>query len=266
MLSLMKTRGFALLLLACTASAAAEIPELINYQGRLVDGTNLVQGPVTLKIGIYTNAAGGDELYADTQTVAVADGLYAMTIGASNTPNGALRTALAGSECYVQATVNGAPLLPRERLASVGYALHAPESLKESFFPARSDGGGVTELVGSHPAVRVMPGASTYFTFQMPEGMTAVSNLHLLGVPAIGSGEDVNLYSTYGGAGASAIMYSNHVGMIITPVPGNLTEINIISAFAVVSAGDACGLRVTHPPGTGADMRYLGIVLRYSTE
>ena len=262
----MKTRCLLAVFLACASSALADAPELINYQGRLIDGTNLVQGTVTIVFGICTNAAGGNALYADTQTVTVVDGLYAVTIGASNTPNGALRSALAHPPCYLQVTVDGVPLAPREPLASVSYALRATESIKESFFPARSDGGGITELVGSHPAVRVMPGASTYFTFQMPEGMTTISNLCLLGIPAIGSGTDVTLDSTYGGVGESAIVTSNHVGMLLTPVPGNLTEINIISVFAVVSAGDACGLRVSHPPGTGADMRYLGIVLRYTTE
>lgn len=265
----MNARHAALLLFPWAALAFAEVPEQINYQGRLVNGTNLVQGTVTIVFGIYTNASGGNALYADTQTVAVVDGLYAAAIGASNKPNGALRSALAQPPCYLQVTVNGTPLTPREPIVSVGYALRATESVKESFIPARSDGGGATELVGSHPAVRVMPGQSTYFTFQMPENMASVTNIYLLGVSAIGEGweaYEVDLYSTYGGLYESATTHANQMAMMVMPDAGKLMRIQLNMVFTSVSPGDACGLRVSHPGVLGADMRYLGIVLRYTTE
>ncbi len=266
MLGPVKARVAALFALCSAGPAFAAAPELINYQGRLTDGTNLVQGTVAVVFAIHTNASGGGELYADTQTVAVVDGLYAAAIGASNPPNGALRAALARPPCYLQVSVDGTPLAPRERIGSVGYALHAAEPARECFFPARSDGGGVTELVGSHCAVRVMPGAATYFAFRMPDHMAAVSNAVLLGIPAVGSGTDVRLDATYGGVGEPAVLHSNQVATTIAPVAGNVTAISLTNSFAAASPGDACGLRVSHPAGTGADMRYLGIVLWYSTE
>ena len=40
-------------------SLLAQTPEVINYQGRLINGTNLVNAQVGISLRIYTNAAGG---------------------------------------------------------------------------------------------------------------------------------------------------------------------------------------------------------------
>ena len=63
-------------------SSSAQVPNVINYQGRLVDGTNLVNGTVGLSLRIYAkNGASYDLLYEDSNEVAVVDGLYATLIG-----------------------------------------------------------------------------------------------------------------------------------------------------------------------------------------
>jgi hypothetical protein len=41
------------MLLGATAQAAPEFPELINVRGRLVDGTNAVNGNVELVLRLY---------------------------------------------------------------------------------------------------------------------------------------------------------------------------------------------------------------------
>jgi hypothetical protein len=57
-------------------SAFPQVPSLINYQGRLLNGTNLVNGSVGLTLRLYNQAAGGVLLFEDSNTVAVTDGLY----------------------------------------------------------------------------------------------------------------------------------------------------------------------------------------------
>ena len=113
----------AMMIAACSlmAATAATVPELINYQGRLIDGTNLVNGSVSLSIGLYAAPSGGVLLYEDASTVVVVDGLYSTYIG-DQTNSGNFASALTNASVYVEVVVNGTPLAPRERLVAVAYA------------------------------------------------------------------------------------------------------------------------------------------------
>ncbi len=104
------------------SAEAQSVPALINYQGRLLDGTNLVNGTVGLELSLFTAASGGTLLYTDSNDVAVADGLYATIIG-DGTLFGDLRTALEHPAVFVQIRVNGTDLSPRDRLVSAAYAI-----------------------------------------------------------------------------------------------------------------------------------------------
>lgn len=103
-------------------SSDAQPPDRINYQGRLVNGTNLVNGNVGLSLRLFNVASGGSALYEDSNSVSVVDGLYATLIG-DNTTVGTLAGALANPAVYVEVAVNGTALTPRERLASTAYSL-----------------------------------------------------------------------------------------------------------------------------------------------
>lgn len=100
----------------------AQPPSLINYQGRLVDGTNLVNGNVALSLRLYDDAVAGALLYEDSNTVTVVDGLYSTFLG-DDTVSGSLTVALTNAGIWIESVVNGVALLPRERVASVAYAL-----------------------------------------------------------------------------------------------------------------------------------------------
>jgi len=99
----------------------AQPPSLINYQGRLVDGTNLVNSTVGMTIRLYDAPVAGTLHYANSNLVVVADGLYSTFIG-DNTTFGDLDTALTRTQVWLEVEVNGTPLVPRERLVSVPYA------------------------------------------------------------------------------------------------------------------------------------------------
>jgi hypothetical protein len=114
-------------LLAFASSSLADPPVLINYQGRLVDGTNVVNGTVRLSLRLFTNATpvGGEvRFYEDSNAVTVVDGVYSTFLG-DNTTSGSLVPALTNDNLYLEVMVNGTALSPRERLASVPYALKA---------------------------------------------------------------------------------------------------------------------------------------------
>ena len=126
-------------------SADAQVPERINYQGRLVDGTNLVNGPVNLVLQIHTTAVGGIPVYEDSNTVVVVDGLYSTFIGDNPTVgSGALSDALVSSNLYLQATVDGTELSPREQIVSSAFALKAGGVPDEAISAAMIEGDAVT--------------------------------------------------------------------------------------------------------------------------
>jgi len=107
---------------------AATPPHMINFQGRLLDGTNLVNGHVSMELRVYTNAISGAYLYADSNQVLVVDGLYSTYLG-DNTISGTLTNALTARDAYIEVVVNGTTLTPRDRITSVAYAIHAGRSV-----------------------------------------------------------------------------------------------------------------------------------------
>ena len=102
----------------------AQPPALIHYQGRLVDGTNLVNGMVGLSLRLYNDPVAGALLYADSNQVAAVDGLYDTVIG-DNTTFGDLAAALTNGSVWLEVVVGGVALSPRERVLAVPYAIHA---------------------------------------------------------------------------------------------------------------------------------------------
>ena len=132
----------AVLLLAATATA--QVPELMNYQGRLVDGTNLLSGAHTIEFFIYTNSTGGEVFYAETDGVSVDDGFYSTELGDNPEARGAINgtephyeslAALLADEgtLYLELEVDGTTLTPRERILSSAFAMVAAEAQGVAF-------------------------------------------------------------------------------------------------------------------------------------
>lgn len=106
-------------------SAPAQVPTMVNYQGRLIDGTNLVSESVNFLFTLYDAASGGTAQYVEQDnSVAVVDGLYSTYVG-DNPLIGSFVTALTNSQLWIEVSANGTTLSPRERITSVGYALMA---------------------------------------------------------------------------------------------------------------------------------------------
>ena len=104
--------------------AAGVVPELINYQGKLVNGGAVYNGSATVILSLYTNATLGTAVYACSNTATVADGVYSVWLGTNTISPGSLRDALAFPALWLEIAVNGSAMLPRERLGAVPYALN----------------------------------------------------------------------------------------------------------------------------------------------
>ena len=109
---------------ACALCGWAQAPSVLNYQGRLLQDTNLYNGQIDLVLRLYSAETGGTLLYADSNKVDVVDGLYSTMLG-DNTTYGDLTAALSQTGVYLQVIVNATPLTPREPIASVAHALMA---------------------------------------------------------------------------------------------------------------------------------------------
>ena len=114
------------ILLAGVFSLHAEVPSLINYQGRLTDGFgNPVNGTRTMTVRIYDAPTGGSLTYEESiGQVSVINGTYRFCFGGEG--DGVL--AVLSGEDYLAVTINGAEQSARTQLLAVPFSLRAKTS------------------------------------------------------------------------------------------------------------------------------------------
>ncbi|HRZ12495.1 MAG TPA: hypothetical protein P5567_08570 [Kiritimatiellia bacterium] len=106
--------------------AGAQLPTLINYQGRLVSGTNLYSGAAQVVFRVYSDPTNTVMVhYQDTDTVSVADGLYSTFIGDEGAASDMSWLSMSVPGFWLEVAVNGTALRPRERLVAVPFSLLA---------------------------------------------------------------------------------------------------------------------------------------------
>jgi hypothetical protein len=156
---------FVLSALCAVNAHAIDSNEKLNYQGRLVSGTNLVNGIVTNVFRLYNSSGGSTILFTQTQTVTVVDGLYSTTIGSDSiTPS--LESALASPVVYIEVEVNGTILLPRERIVQAAYSLSDVDKTGDTMTgPLGINVGANNDLVITNTGDNVMIGNRAGATF-----------------------------------------------------------------------------------------------------
>ncbi|MBM4355266.1 MAG: hypothetical protein FJ109_16020, partial [Deltaproteobacteria bacterium] len=119
----------AALLLAFCASAAAEVPPMLSYQGFLTDAVgNPVTGDWTVTFAIFPKAAGGEALFEETFEVSTNKGLFSAYLGAADgnplDPD-LLQSGDAWIELTFETDVGPIVLKPRQRVVSSVFAFFA---------------------------------------------------------------------------------------------------------------------------------------------
>jgi len=102
----------------------AQIPKLINYQGKLTDANSLpVNGTRSITFSIYESASGGSALWSETHTSAtVTNGIFSILLG-SVTDLGNLEF---DKPYYLGITIgSGTEMTPRKQIVSTAYAMRA---------------------------------------------------------------------------------------------------------------------------------------------
>lgn len=157
-------------------AGAQEVPTTMNYQGRLTDNTATpaaVDAVLPMTFSIWDSAVGGTSLWSEAwdapqPQVVVSDGLFDVVLG-THVPI-APSVFASGTARWLQVTIDGEVLAPRQRLSSVGWAFHADSGAGSADLPA----GLIAHFDGT----------------SCPPGWTAVSaarGRYLVGLPTGGS-------------------------------------------------------------------------------
>src|SRR5262245_43160339 len=108
-------------------SPAQAAPGVINFEGRLTDNANnpITSAGMPMTFAIYDNSSGGNQLWPagspEAQSVSVQNGVFSVTVGAVSALTPAVFT---GDIAFLEVTVNGEPLAPRQRLLTSPYAFN----------------------------------------------------------------------------------------------------------------------------------------------
>lgn len=135
-------------------SVTAEVPSLINYQGKLTDGLgDPVNGELEVTFSIYTVASDGGAVWSEVRAITVTDGIFNILLGAANPLKADLFSAYRAT--YLGLKVGSdSEMTPRQEIASVAYSLKtAGINLKEDRIGIGTDDPGEKLTVSGNIAV-----------------------------------------------------------------------------------------------------------------
>lgn len=114
-----------------STTASAQVPSQVPFQGLLLDaGGTPVNDAVDLDFELFDALLAGTSLWSESHLgVIVVDGVYSVNLGAT-TP--LTQSVLSGGTAFLEITVSGETLVPRQQLLSVPYALVAEEATELS--------------------------------------------------------------------------------------------------------------------------------------
>ncbi|GEM_PF-4163396 len=121
----MKPKLFTLLVLTIAGIIwGTDVPKFLNYQGKLFSGSLPVNDTVSIQYALYDSPDDGNLLWSQVSpAVPVVNGIFSDTLGQR------IDTVLTRySEVWLQITVNGIVLSPREQLCATAFALNVADS------------------------------------------------------------------------------------------------------------------------------------------
>jgi hypothetical protein len=204
----------------------AQVPSVLNYQGRLLSEEGPASGTYRVTFALYPEADGGTAGWTESHDVEVVDGVFNVLLG-SLSP---LSPALVGAagELYLGIKVEGdAEMRPRLRLASTPFALRAGEA-----------DGVATGAVG---AAALAAGAVT--AEALADG--AVTAEKLAPAAAVRSVNGLSGSVTLAAAGGASLSVSGNTVTITAPEGGDAAGVQ-----AIQNTDGA--LQVTDPNGPAA--------------
>ena len=144
----MRTLTILLMVLAAAAAAGAQVPQLLSYQGKLVDGTGVPvpDGSYAMVFRFYDDCETGQLLLEDSHVaVQTRDGIYSVLLGGGTLTAGLepdLLSVFSNHDlvCLGVTVEDDVEMTPRQQIVSSGFALRAAVT---------DDLSGLTTLVNS---------------------------------------------------------------------------------------------------------------------
>ena len=116
--------SFAFILMMGVGHLTAQVPQLLDYDGYLIENKKPANGVRTMEVRVHDAAVKGKLLYSEKiGNVSVAGGEFYFQYGSKG-----IATALQGTSHWLEIVVNNKPQSPRERLISVPFALRSGDA------------------------------------------------------------------------------------------------------------------------------------------
>ena len=234
----------------------AQVPNLVNYQGRLMttEGQPVADGDHQLTFTIYDAETGGNALWDETHpSVAVKDGIFSVLLGSVKP---LVLSDFAATERYLAIKVDsGNEMQPRFRITSVVYALLAesvaPNSIKSANLENSAvtrdklaDGAVVPAKIAQGAVVKSVNGLTDDVSIAQGENITLTTNGNTVTINAAASAAS-GVKSLNGLTGDVGLKAGSNV--VIQQTAGDTLTITMVDTSGGGGAGDITAVNA----GTG---------------
>lgn len=162
-------KNFILLLILLPVIILAQIPQTMNYQGRLEDnsGNPVTDGNYSLIFTIYDAATNGTSLWTETRTVTTEDGFFNLTLGENTAIN--IST---DQQIWLNVNIGGNDLTPRTKLSGSLSSL-STKSVENTATAGNSVVTSINTSTGGVDATKIADGSVSNTEFQLLDGATS---------------------------------------------------------------------------------------------
>lgn len=179
----------AMLVLLTGQAFGQAIPKQISYQGVLKDASgNILNGDFSMTFKIYNEPTGSTQLWTETQTVSVANGLFSVQLGSINP----ITTVPFDRIHFLGITVGTeSELAPRTLLSPSPYSFMSMNVLDSVITASKIQDGAVTGLkIGSNAVVKSLNGLKDNVNLVAGSNVTITPSGNNLTISATGGGGD----------------------------------------------------------------------------